>query len=134
MSATLRVADFLENERLFQGMNKPRVIKVEARQFPVSMHFSKVTRDDYQEEAFKKVVKIHKNLPQGGILVFLTGKKEITYLCKRLSLSLKLKSQRKRKHSEIESSDSDFSIPKDDSPSLDVQVMPLYSQLSPEKQ
>jgi ATP-dependent RNA helicase DHX37/DHR1 len=41
------------------------------------------------EEAFKKVVKIHKNLPSGGILVFLTGKKEITYMCKRLMLALK---------------------------------------------
>ena len=33
---------------------KPRVIKVEARQFPVSIHFSKVTKEDYTEEAFKK--------------------------------------------------------------------------------
>jgi HrpA-like RNA helicase len=28
-------------------------------------------------------------LPSGGILVFLTGKKEITYMCKRLMLALK---------------------------------------------
>jgi ATP-dependent RNA helicase DHX37/DHR1 len=55
----------------------------------VATHFSKVTKDDYVEEAYKKGVKIHKTLPQGGILVFLTGKKEITYMCKRLGLALK---------------------------------------------
>ena len=61
MSATLRVADFHENERLFpDAKTRPRVIKVEARQYPVSIHFTKVTRDDYQEEAFKKACKIHK--------------------------------------------------------------------------
>lgn len=90
MSATLRVTDFQDNERLFPvKAERPRVIKVEARQYPVSTHFSKITKDDYQEEAFKKIVKIHKNLPSGGILVFLTGKKEITYMCKRLALALK---------------------------------------------
>lgn len=88
MSATLRVKDFLENERLFP-QEKPRAIKVEARQYPVAMHFSKVTRDDYVEQAFRKVVKIHRTLPQGGVLVFLTGKKEIVYLCKRLQMALK---------------------------------------------
>lgn len=55
----------------------------------MSVHFTKVTKDDYQEEAYKKVCKIHKQLPAGGILVFLTGKKEITYMCKRLVLALK---------------------------------------------
>lgn len=79
---------------------KPRVIKVEARQYPVSIHFSKVTKEDYTEEAFKKVCKIHKQLPQGGILVFLTGKKEITYMCKRLTLTLRKKKSHKRKKQE----------------------------------
>lgn len=55
----------------------------------MAVHFTKVTKDDYQEEAYKKVCKIHKQLPAGGILVFLTGKKEITYMCKRLTLALK---------------------------------------------
>ena len=64
MSATLRVKDFQENTRLFPKLEeRPRAIKVEARQYPVSMHFSKITKEDYVEEAFKKVCKIHKNLP-----------------------------------------------------------------------
>ncbi len=83
MSATLRVEDFRDNKRLFP-LNKPPLIKVEARQYPVTIHFNRETKEDYLEEAFKKICKIHKNLPAGGILVFLTGKKEITYICKRL--------------------------------------------------
>lgn len=61
MSATLRVADFRENERLFpKSLFKypPNMINVEARQYPVSIHYSKVTPDDYVEAACKKTVKI----------------------------------------------------------------------------
>lgn len=83
MSATLRVEDFQNNERLFppKMMKKPNCIKVAARQYPVTTYYSKVTKEDYCEAAFKKVKKIHDTLPPGGILVFLTGKKEINYLC-----------------------------------------------------
>jgi HrpA-like RNA helicase len=35
-------------------------------------------------EAFRKVTKIHSRLPQGGILVFMTGQGEITALCRKL--------------------------------------------------
>ena len=54
----------------------------------MTTYYSKVTKDDYLEVAFKKVKKIHETLPAGGILVFLTGKKEINYLCSRLRLEL----------------------------------------------
>lgn len=67
------------------------------------MHFSKVTKEDYVEQAFRKVVKIHRTLPQGGVLVFLTGKKEIVYLCKRLQMALKKRyvgGKRQREESE----------------------------------
>lgn len=40
----------------------------------MTLHFSKKTADDYVEAAIKKVCKIHRQLPAGGILVFLTGK------------------------------------------------------------
>lgn len=82
MSATLRVSDFAENKTLFKV--PPPIIKVEARQYPVSVHFNKKTRYDYLEEAFSKACKIHKRLPPGGILIFLTGQNEITTLVKRL--------------------------------------------------
>lgn len=83
MSATLRVEDFTKNQRLFP--TPPPVLRVDARQYPVTVHFNKRTElDDYVGEAFSKVVKIHKKLPEGGVLVFLTGQREILQLCRKL--------------------------------------------------
>lgn len=86
MSATLRVDDFL-TKNLFSSI--PPVIKVEARQYSVKTHFSKRTNtNEYMDEAFNKVCQIHKKLPPGGILVFLTGKREIMHMCHKLSKAL----------------------------------------------
>lgn len=82
MSATLRVDDFAGNERLFDF--RPPVLQVEARQFPVTTHFSRRTHHDYVEEAIKKACKIHARLPNGGILIFMTGQAEISTVCQRL--------------------------------------------------
>ena len=49
------------------------------------MLHSKKTHEDYIGEAFKLCVKIHKRLPDGNVLVFLTGKREILDLCKKLN-------------------------------------------------
>lgn len=85
MSATLRVEDFTENVRLFK--NPPPVIKIDSRQFPVTIHFNKKTYSDYLKEAYKKAVKIHTRLPDGGILIFVTGQQEVNYLVKKLRSS-----------------------------------------------
>jgi ATP-dependent RNA helicase DHX37/DHR1 len=82
MSATLRVEDFTENKRLFKHL--PPVIKVESRQYQVSIHFNKHTYDDYLAEAYRKVCKIHAKLPEGGILIFVTGQQEVQVLCNKL--------------------------------------------------
>uniref|UniRef100_A0A667XVX1 Activating signal cointegrator 1 complex subunit 3 n=1 Tax=Myripristis murdjan TaxID=586833 RepID=A0A667XVX1_9TELE len=83
MSATLRVEDFTENRKLFPS--PPPAIKVDARQFPVTIHFNKRTPlEDYTGEAFHKTCKIHRMLPPGGILVFLTGQAEVHSVCRRL--------------------------------------------------
>ncbi|KAK9762360.1 putative ATP-dependent RNA helicase DHR1 [Basidiobolus ranarum] len=82
MSATLRVSDFTENQTLFSI--PPPVVNVNARQYPVQMHFNKKTPLDYVSEAYKKVSRIHKRLPPGGILIFMTGQNEISILCKKL--------------------------------------------------
>lgn len=83
MSATMRVTDFTANNRLFP--EPPPAINVDARQFPVTVHFNKKTALlDYIDEAFKKVSKIHQKLPPGGILVFLTGQDEIRMLSNKL--------------------------------------------------
>ena len=91
MSATLRIDDFL-NPTLFP-MALPPVVRVEARQFPVTTHFSKRTElRNYLKETFKKVCQIHRKLPEGGVLVFLTGKREILYMCSKLHRKLNSRS------------------------------------------
>ena len=84
MSATLRVADFSANARLFRV--PPPVVTVAARQFPVSLHFARRTElRDYVGAAADKAAKIHTRLPpDGGILVFLTGAAEVEDVCARL--------------------------------------------------
>ncbi|XP_075954925.1 putative ATP-dependent RNA helicase DHX37 [Anarhichas minor] len=83
MSATLRVEDFTDNAKLFR--TPPPVTKVDARQFPVTIHFNKRTpMEDYTGDAFQKICKIHRMLPPGGILVFLTGQAEVHNLCRKL--------------------------------------------------
>nr|CDS26678.1 ATP dependent RNA helicase DHX37 [Hymenolepis microstoma] len=63
----------------------PPIIKIESRQYPVTCHFSRVTPQDYLKAAFRKVITIHKGSPPGGILVFLTGQREVKTLCSWLS-------------------------------------------------
>jgi len=82
MSATLKLEDFVENRKLFP--TPPPVLKIDSRQYPVTIHYNKKTPDDYVAEAYKKVCKIHRMLNSGGILVFLTGKNEVHALCSRL--------------------------------------------------
>ena len=87
MSATLRTADFVDNRRLFP--TQPPLITVPARQFPVTVHFARRTPQEggehaYIDAAFRKVCRIHTELPAGGVLVFLTGQREVEALCRRL--------------------------------------------------
>ena len=83
MSATLRVSEFSEN-KIFSGILKPRVVEISSRQYPVHIYHSKKTENDYINEAFKYCCKIHSRLPEGNVIVFLTGKREILDLCKKL--------------------------------------------------
>ncbi|QID87266.1 putative ATP-dependent RNA helicase DHR1 [Saccharomyces pastorianus] len=123
MSATLRVSDFSENKALFPIA--PPVLQVDARQFPVSVHFNRRTAFNYAEEAFKKTCKIHQKLPPGAILVFLTGQQEITHMVKRLRKEFPFKKNSKHskeletaiskvgissKTTDLEAEDIDFSV------------------------
>jgi ATP-dependent RNA helicase DHX37/DHR1 len=84
MSATLRVADFRDNLRLFP--HPPPLIEVAVRRFPVTTHFARKTEVfRYVDAAYDKVRQIHKKLPPGGILVFLATQREIDSLCSRLA-------------------------------------------------
>lgn len=83
MSATLQVEDFISNRRIFQV--PPPIIEVPTRQYPVTIHYSKRTElVDYIGQAYRKVLSIHKKLPAGGILVFVTGQREVEFLCRKL--------------------------------------------------
>ncbi|ODN02093.1 putative ATP-dependent RNA helicase kurz [Orchesella cincta] len=82
MSATMRVEDFQENSKLFKV--PPRLIHVPTRQFPVQIHFNKVTPENYIVAAYKKAVQIHRKLPPGGILIFLTGQQEVRTVVSKL--------------------------------------------------
>ncbi|KAJ1505157.1 putative ATP-dependent RNA helicase DHR1, partial [Coelomomyces lativittatus] len=113
MSATLRVSDFTDNQKLFP--TSPPVIHIETRQFPVTLHFSRITPQDHVLEAFKKVCEIHAESPPGGILVFLTGQTEIYELIKKL----KNKFQKKMKSSTSTSLPSRRRPPSSSSFSLD---------------
>lgn len=94
MSATLRVSDFTENRFLFPI--PPPVVNVEARTYPVKTHFAKRTElNDYVGEAVKKVSQIHRKLPPGGVLVFLTGQSEIEAVCAKLRARFDPKRRRK---------------------------------------
>lgn len=98
MSATLRVTDFADNKTLFNS--SPPIINIAARQYPVTIHFSRRTHLDYITQAIKKTVKIHTQLPPGGILIFLTGKNEIVGVCRRLEAKFgqKVVEERQRRH------------------------------------
>ncbi|KAK0353089.1 putative ATP-dependent RNA helicase DHR1 [Friedmanniomyces endolithicus] len=87
MSATLRVADFVENTRLFQN-GPPPIIEAEGRQYPVTVHFSRRTQRDYAAETVEKVARGHRKLPPGGILVFLTSQVEIQSVANTLKARL----------------------------------------------
>ena len=83
MSATLRVEEFVENKRLCP--TPPALLRVRARQVPVTNHFARETvHADYVSAARKKVLAIHRKLPPGGILVFVTGQREVEQLCAKL--------------------------------------------------
>ncbi|KAL4223808.1 ATP-dependent RNA helicase dhx37 [Mactra antiquata] len=98
MSATLRVEDFTENKQLFRIT--PPVVKVDARQFPVTIHYNKRTplENSYLDEAYRKTCKIHKMLPEGGILIFVTGQQEVHTLCRKLKQTFPLDEKHDKSH------------------------------------
>ncbi|RWS22482.1 putative ATP-dependent RNA helicase DHX37-like protein, partial [Leptotrombidium deliense] len=90
MSATLRVEDFTSNSNLFKV--EPKILRVQSRQFSVTIHFSKKTPEDYVQEAYAKVCSIHRTFGDGGILVFVTGQQEVYQLCSKLRRTFAVKS------------------------------------------
>ena len=67
MSATLHVEAIRDNRALFGS--PPPMLRVDARQYPVTTHFARATPDDHLLAAYRTVVKIHCRLPAGGVLL-----------------------------------------------------------------
>ena len=88
MSATIAIEDF-ENNSIFSSVCLPKIFKIETRQFEVKVYQTKRTSFNYIDEAFKTICRIHSKLPIGGILCFLTGKREISNMVKRLESEFK---------------------------------------------
>jgi ATP-dependent RNA helicase DHX37/DHR1 len=148
MSATMQVDEFLESSHF---KPKPGFVKVEARQYPVTVYHTKRTYSDHIEEAFKMICKIHRKLPDGGVLVFLTGKREINYLCNKLTQEFEEHSEEKyqmKEKNKIEEikvdesktiedqiADEESENNEDDQVSYKgAVILPLYSSLSQENQ
>ncbi|KAK1443375.1 ATP-dependent RNA helicase [Babesia gibsoni] len=77
MSATIRAEEFL-GSRIFEGAICHRHISTQFKRNTI--HFARRSVTDYVSDAYDKIIKIHKRLPPGSILVFLTGKDELTRL------------------------------------------------------
>ena len=123
MSATLRVEDFTGNTRLFP--TPPQVVTVESRQFPVTVHFNKRTPDDYLNEPFRKVCKIHRTLPPGGILVFVTGQAEVHGLCRKLKRTFPCSSQKAKSKQSADANDENSDDDDDDDDDFDLDNYPV---------
>ncbi|XP_076236185.1 putative ATP-dependent RNA helicase kurz [Calliopsis andreniformis] len=108
MSATLRVEEFVENSKLFKI--KPPVLKVESRQFPVTIHFNRRTNTNYVLDALRKAMKIHTRLPDGGILIFLTGQQEVNYVVRKLRKAFPVKSKKEASKKPKQSNESKESL------------------------
>lgn len=113
MSATLRTEDFLQPQ-LFPS-KLPPIIKVESRTFPITVHFNKRTElnhqakgaNGYLEQCYRKILAMHRKLPPGGILVFVTGKREILSLCRRVKRALLPKQKNVKEEVDEEEYDSE---------------------------
>lgn len=75
----------------------PKVISVQARQYEVKVHFERETPKDYFERALKRVCQIHAKLPDGAILVFLSGQREVQRMVQWLKTKYPMAAAEKKK-------------------------------------
>ncbi|XP_052834064.1 probable ATP-dependent RNA helicase DHX37 [Octopus bimaculoides] len=67
---------------VFIPVNRKPEMQIDSRQFPVTIHFNKHTPvDNYLVDVYHKACKIHLELPEGGILIFVTSQQEVRTLC-----------------------------------------------------
>ena len=57
------------------------MLDIPGRMYPVEIFYTPKPVTDYLASALEIVMKIHKEEPEGDILLFLTGEEEIENLC-----------------------------------------------------
>ncbi|KAL0230129.1 hypothetical protein PCE1_003691 [Barthelona sp. PCE] len=84
MSATLDTTELVDSDIWAE---KPRLLEIEGRMYPVTLRFARKTVG-IKETASKEIVRrcgmIHGTRPEGNILVFLDSKREIMRTCRAL--------------------------------------------------
>lgn len=96
MSATMKVTDFTENRTLFRS--PPPLLTIAARMHPVTTHFARTTPlADWMKASYSKVTAIHRRLPPGAVLVFMTGESDIRWMVAKLQARYSPAALRKRK-------------------------------------
>jgi len=94
--------------------NKPALLSVEGRNYPIEVFYSKHPVSDYLKATFDTVMQIHFSNEEGDILAFLTGQDEVEKVVQMLIDHLrKLQSEGNKRH---------------------LKVLPLYSTLPPQEQ
>ena len=101
MSATIDMTKFQ------QYFDSAPILNIPGRLFKVEIKYLNEPTDDYLKEAVELAADIHKNEPEGDILIFLTGEEEIEYACQMI-------------RDEIDTNEDGY-----------ISVIPLYSTLPP---
>lgn len=78
MSATLNA------ERFQQYFDGAPLLDIPGRMYPVEIFYTPKPVTDYLASALETVMKIHKEEPEGDILLFLTGEEEIESTCQMI--------------------------------------------------
>ena len=77
----------LECDKFSAFFSGAPVFRIPGRTFPVEILYTKDPEQDYLYAAIQTVLQIHRNEPQGDVLVFLTGQEEIETACATLASS-----------------------------------------------
>eukprot|EP00823_Brevimastigomonas_motovehiculus_P003007 TRINITY_DN1808_c0_g2_i3.p1 TRINITY_DN1808_c0_g2~~TRINITY_DN1808_c0_g2_i3.p1 ORF type:complete len:510 (-),score=111.31 TRINITY_DN1808_c0_g2_i3:50-1579(-) len=85
LDACLFKAFFEENKTTDEKKDTAVILSVEGRQYPVDVLYSKYPVRDYLQATVDTISHIHKSMPSGDILAFLTGKEEIDRVVSKVS-------------------------------------------------
>ncbi|KAK9449203.1 P-loop containing nucleoside triphosphate hydrolase protein [Limtongia smithiae] len=80
-SATLQAESFAS----FFGADTTKIISIEGRMYPVDILYLCEPAENYVETTIRTIFNVHLQEPAGDILVFLTGREEITRVCQAVA-------------------------------------------------